>query len=243
MVNHRRLSLSLRTLRSAQRREDLYPALGELCLQYGLDHMTFLVVSSGDGLGPYPYYCTTYPDAWTAVYIDSGYFDIDPVIDVVRWGFLPVDWSSLDQASGSASRLFKNARAHGIGSQGLTMPIRGPHGERCLFSVTSKLPRREWSRIRDSSIHELQILSHHVHETVFHAIGLRERDRIRRLSRRERQCLQLLAMGRISKQIAADLGISESSVRLYLRSARFKLGAVTSHHAVAKASFLELITV
>ena len=139
--------------------------------------------------------------------------------------------------------MFKEARAHGIGSQGLTIPIRGSHGERSLFSVTSTLPRREWTRLRDSSIHEMQILSHYLHETVFDALGFRKFGRIRKLSGRESQCLQLLAMGRISKQIAAELGISESAVKLYLRSARLKLGAVTSHHAVARATFLELIKV
>ncbi len=204
--------------------------------------MTFLVCSVG-GLKPYPYYCTTYPDTWTSAYVDKGYFDIDPVIDVIRSGFLPVDWSSLDCQTARVSQLFKEARAHGIGSEGLTIPVRGSNGERSLFSIASRLSRRNWKQLRNSSIHEMQIISHHLHETVFHAIGLREIDRIRKLSRRESQCLQLLATGRIFKQIAAELGISENAVKLYLRSARFKLGAVTSHHAVARASFLELIKI
>lgn len=191
----------------------------------------------------YPYYCTTYPDTWTEIYVDKRYFDIDPVINVVRSGFMPVDWSSLHQRSAQTSRLFKEAYSYDIGPSGLTIPIRGPNGERCLFSVASNLPKRDWSRLRASSIHELQILSHYLHETVFSATGLREIGRYRNLSRRESQCLQLLATGRISKQIAADLGISENSVKLYLRSGRLKLGAATSHHAVAKASFLELIEI
>ncbi|ARS66697.1 hypothetical protein SMRU11_04930 (plasmid) [Sinorhizobium meliloti RU11/001] len=98
----------------------------------------------------------------------------------------------------------------------MTIPIRGSKGERCLFSVSSNLPKRDWSRLRTSSIHELQILSHYLHETTLSASGLREVGRYRTLSRRETQCLQLLATGRISKQIAADLGISENAVKLYL---------------------------
>lgn len=243
IVNQRRLSSSLKTLRAVNHREDICPALDALCERYDLSHVTFLVVCSGGGSNSFPYYCTTYPGTWTAKYLERGYFDIDPVIDIMRWGFLPVDWGSLDRQSGGAHRLFKEARAHGIGSQGLTIPIRGSHGERSLFSVTSTLPRREWTRLRDSSIHEMQILSHYLHETVFDALGFRKFGRIRKLSGRESQCLQLLAMGRISKQIAAELGISESAVKLYLRSARLKLGAVTSHHAVARATFLELIKV
>ncbi|CCF00983.1 transcriptional regulator, LuxR family (plasmid) [Sinorhizobium fredii HH103] len=223
-------------------REDLRSALAELGARYGLSHMTFLVVCSGKS-GMYPYYCTTYPETWTEIYVHKRYFDIDPVIDVVRWGFLPVDWSSLDRRSAQASSLFKEARFYDIGPNGLTIPVRGPKGERCLFSVTSNLRKRDWSRLRASSIHELQILSHYLHETVLSATGLRELGRYRDLPRREGQCLQLLARGRISKQIAADLEISENSVKLYLRSARLKLGASTSHHAVAKASFLELIEI
>ncbi|MFQ6161001.1 helix-turn-helix transcriptional regulator [Sinorhizobium meliloti] len=243
MVDDRRLSLSLRTLHAAKHREDLHPALRKLCVRHGLSHMTLLVVCNGGRSGLYPDYCTTYPDTWTEIYIDKGYFDIDPVIDVVRWGFLPVDWSSLDRRSAQVYRLFKEARSHDIGPYGLTIPIRGSKGERSLFSVTSNLPKRDWSRLRASSIHELQILSHYLHETMLSASGLREIGRYRNLSRRESQCLQLLATGRISKQIAADLGISENAVKLYLRSARQKLGAFTSYHAVAKASFLELIKI
>lgn len=211
-------------------------------MRYGLSHMTFLVVCSGKS-GLYPYYCTTYPVTWSETYVEKHYFDIDPVIDVLRWGFLPVDWSALDRRSAQASRLFKEALCYDIGPNGLTIPIRGPKGERCIFSVTSNLPKRDWSRLRASSIHELQILSHYLHETVLSATGLRVVGRYRNLSRRESQCLQLLATGRISKQIAADLGISENAVKLYLRSARLKLGASTSHQAVANASFLELIQI
>lgn len=191
----------------------------------------------------YPYYCSTYPDTWTEIYVDRRYFEIDPAINVIRWAFMPVDWSSLDRRPAHVSRLFGEARSYDIGPHGLTIPVRGPKGERCLFSVTSNLRRRDWSRLRASSIHELQILSHYLHETVLSASGLREVDRYRNLSRRETQCLQLVATGRISKQIAADLSISENAVKLYLRSARIKLGAATSHQAVAKASFLELIEI
>lgn len=87
-----------------------------------------------------------------------------------------------------------------------------------------------------------RVLSHYLDETVVAITGLRDGAHYRDLSRRERQCLELLAGGRLSKQIAAALGISESAVKQYLRSARLKLGASTSHQAVAKASFFELIS-
>jgi len=237
-----RLSSSLARLRTAKHPDQLGRALRELCGSYGLSHMTFLVASVPGRPERYPYYCSTYPDAWTEAYIGRNYFGIDPVIDILRWGHLPVDWSSLDWQSPSAAQLFREAGSHTIGPHGLTIPVRGPHGERCLFSVTSNRRRRDWSRLRVDGIHELIILSHYLHETVLTVTGLRDTGKVRELSRRERQCLELLAMGRISKQIAAALGISESAVRQYLRSARLKVGASTSHQAIAKASFFELIS-
>lgn len=66
--------------------------------------MTFLVVCSGGRSGLHPYYCTTYPDSWTEIYVAKRYFGIDPVIDVARLGFMPVDWSSLDQRPAQVSR-------------------------------------------------------------------------------------------------------------------------------------------
>ncbi|MEY9165594.1 hypothetical protein ABIE78_003713 [Sinorhizobium fredii] len=81
--------------------------------------MTFLVVCSGGRSALYPFYCTTYPDAWTEIYVDKHYFDTDPVIDVVRWGFMPVDWSSLDRRPAQVYRLFKEARSYDIGPHGL----------------------------------------------------------------------------------------------------------------------------
>lgn len=237
-----RLSSALAPLRMARHRDQLGPALRRLCAPYGLSHMTFLVASVRDRPGRYPYYCTTYPAAWTETYVEEDYFDIDPVIDILRWGRLPVDWSSLDWQSSTAARVLRQARRYDIGPHGLTIPVRGPEGERCLFSVTSNLPRRDWLKSRAAGIHDLMILSHYLHETVLAVTGLREAGHHRELSRRERQCLELLAAGRISKQIAADLSISESAVKQYLRSARLKLGASTSHQAVAKASFFELIS-
>lgn len=241
MENQTRISQSLGALHRLEHRDGLMRELDQICTRYRLSHMTFLVIRNGISSKTYPYYCSTYPKDWIQTYSDRGYFEIDPVIQVLRKGLLPVDWSTLDRNSAQVVRFFDDAHSHGVGPHGLTLPVRGANGERSLLSVASNLSRPEWSTLCISSTHDLHILSHYLHEKVLALTGLREEVRFRDLSRRETQCLQLLASGKIYKQIAAALGISESSVRLYMRSARRKLGASTSHHAVAKASFLELI--
>ena len=55
------------------------------------------------------------------------------------------------------------------------------------------------------------------------------------LTRRERQVLTALALGRTGAEIAADLYISPETVRNHVRNARAKLGARTRAQAVAQA--------
>lgn len=238
-----RLSVSLADIQALVNPDELAGALRTICTRYGASHMTFLVVRTGSGPQVPPYFCSTYPADWIRTYLANDYFAIDPVIDVARWGLLPVDWSALDQRTLRADRLFEEAFAKGIGPNGLTIPVRGPDGERCLFSITSDLSKSEWSALCTSALHDLHILSYYLHERVLAVSGLRQPILSRGLSGRERQCLQLLASGKIYKQIAAILGISESAVRLYVRKARRRLSVTTSHHAVARASYLELIDV
>ncbi|NTH16688.1 LuxR family transcriptional regulator [Agrobacterium rhizogenes] len=235
------LSWSLAILRRVGSRADLNVAIAHIRERYHFAHLVFLVVRPANRAHAYPFYCTTYPEEWTSLYLRKNYFEIDPVIELSRTGFLPVDWSSLDRRSPGARDFFKEAASFDIGRHGLTVPIRGPGGERSLFSVTSNLPRPEWRKLRVSSRSDLQILSHYLHEKALSVSGLRTGGGYRKLSRREQECLQLLARGLVSKRIAARLQISENAVRLYLKLAKRKLDARTMYQAIARASFLEII--
>lgn len=55
----------------------------------------------------------------------------------------------------------------------------------------------------------------------------------RPLSPRETQTLQMLSQGFRPKRIADELGLKESSIRLYIKNARAKLGAANNQDAVA----------
>ncbi|XUY29923.1 helix-turn-helix transcriptional regulator (plasmid) [Agrobacterium sp. rho-8.1] len=239
MIDTARLSASLTLLQSVDHAVQVENVLRQICRLFSLKHMTFLVVSAGTASTRYPYCCTTYPELWAATYVEGNFFNIDPVINILRWSRLPVDWSALD--SGSSREFFQYARLNDVGSHGMTIPLRGPQGERCLFSVSSDRSRADWSLLKTNSTHELFIISHLLHEKVLSTLDLASKRTWRALSPRERQCLEHIAAGLIPKQIAAKLSISESAVRLYLRSARRKLDSKTSHQAVARASSCEMI--
>ena len=63
------------------------------------------------------------------------------------------------------------------------------------------------------------------------------------LSPREVEAIQLLARGHSRAQAAAELGISEHTLRVYIESARFKLGALNTTHAVVRALTRGMIVV
>ena len=62
-------------------------------------------------------------------------------------------------------------------------------------------------------------------------------------SPREVDSITLLAMGYSRAQVAETLSISEHTLRVYIESARFKLGAMNTTHAVARAMSRGLIVV
>jgi len=55
--------------------------------------------------------------------------------------------------------------------------------------------------------------------------------------------MTLLAVGYSRAQVAETLSISEHTLRVYVESARFKLGAMNTTHAVARALSRGLIVV
>ena len=63
------------------------------------------------------------------------------------------------------------------------------------------------------------------------------------LSPREVDAVTLLAMGYNRAQLPQALTILEHTVRVYVESARFKLGAMNTTHAVARAISRGLIVV
>ncbi|EJN05983.1 LuxR family transcriptional regulator [Phyllobacterium sp. YR531] len=235
------LSWSLAMLQRVSSKTDLNVAIANMRDRYRFTHLVFLVVRPANRADSYPFCCTTYPDEWTSLYLRNNYFEIDPIIELSRTGFLPVDWSNLDRRSSRVRDFFKEANSFDIGRHGVTVPIRGPGGERSLFSATSNLSRPEWRKLRMWSNQDIQVLSQYLHEKVLSVTELRETSDYQKLSRREQECLQLLARGLVPKRIAPRLQISESAVRLYLRSAKRKLNAATIYQAIARASFLEII--
>jgi DNA-binding CsgD family transcriptional regulator len=130
----------------------------------------------------------------------------------------------------------------GVGNQGLSVPIRGPNGQFAVFSVNNRATDTAWESYRKEYLKDFILMSHFLNQR---ALELEENINppIPHLSPRESDALTHLANGLSRANVAEKLKISEHTLRVYIESARFKLGASNTTHAVARAMIRGLIIV
>lgn len=211
--------------------EQLQRATEKVRDDYRVDHVVYHWVNSvGERFG-----CGTYSSEWVDRYLEKDYLYIDPVILGCFHRFDPVNWKQLDWSSKGARDMLRDACDYGVGPQGFTVPIRGPKGQYALFTLADKRSDAAWEALIEEKKKDLILLGHSFNNK---ALELEERVfqlEASQLSKRERSTLTLLAKGKNRAQAAQELEISENTLRVYVESARHKLGALNTTHAVARA--------
>ena len=202
---------------------------------YDLDNCIYYALNLGGPKAGDEFGAMTYPEAWHSRYEEVRYRDIDPVVRAAVGGFTPLNWADLDWTARPLRRLLSEAREFRVGDNGYTVPIHGPHGQFAMFSVSRQCPPEEWAMRIAEIAQELLVISHHVHRQALAMTGAAAIAPPPALSPRERDALTLMAQGGSRAQIAHKLKISESTLRVYLDSARHKLGGLNAFHAVAIA--------
>ena len=183
----------------------------------------FMAIRVGFGFPQVEY--NQFPEAWVAEYTRDGLLVEDPVM---LWAYRnegAVRWSVL--AESDASGVLARAAAHGL-RYGLSVSCRDVDGAFRSFGSFARSDR-EFS---DEEVAALSGLLDGLHESS-RPSG--------RLTAAEREALGLVRDGRLLKEIAAELGISETAVKQRLKNARVKLNARTGSHAVSIAVKASLI--
>ncbi|MCK1651592.1 LuxR family transcriptional regulator [Bradyrhizobium sp. 149] len=206
--------------------------------QSGVAHLIYHATYAPLSKDLRPLVLCTYDPAWVARYTEKDYFSIDPVLLAGREETLPIDWITVDHETDQARRFFVEAESYGVGRHGFTLPIRGPFGERALFTFTTNETDHRWHKARYEYLRDFALVSHYLHDRAMQLASLRPDFKIRQLSRRERQCLHHLARGAPPGRIARQLNLSASAVRQYLKGASRKLGCTTIEEIAVKASLL-----
>ncbi|WP_417249596.1 helix-turn-helix transcriptional regulator [Celeribacter sp.] len=197
----------------------------------GVKHVVYHWVNSvGERFG-----AGTYSSDWVDRYLERDYLRLDPVLFGCFQRFTPVNWKRLDWSSKAARAFFRDALDFGVGSQGFTVPVRGPNGQFALFTVNSDTDDEDWERFIDRNERTLVILAHEFNKK---ALAFEKHDDTAltaTLSPREVTAMTHLAKGLSRAQAASEMGISEHTLRVYIEAARHKLGAMNTTHAVARA--------
>jgi DNA-binding CsgD family transcriptional regulator len=175
----------------------------------------------------------SYGAEWGRRYEEAEFWRIDPVVEAAVQSFVPVDWKAADWSMRKRRDFLREAVDSGVGRQGYTIPIRGPDGQFAVFTVNKDATDDEWDRYLSEYRGDFLIVSHFFHQKVLEIERVFGPPATPQLSAREKDALTYLSAGKSRAQVAHVMQISENTLRVYLDSARHKLGALNITHAVA----------
>lgn len=185
----------------------------------------------------------TYSSEWVDRYLEMDYLRMDPVIFGCFQRFTPVNWKELDWSAKAAKNMLLDALDHGLGNQGFTIPVRGPAGQFALFTLNHQTDDDSWAAFIDTHQRDLIVLAHEFNKKALEFGAGDDGLAAPTLSPRELAAMRCLARGLSRAQASAELSISEHTLRVYIESARHKLGALNTTHAVARALSTGIIIV
>ena len=221
----------LSSLQDATSLEDFQAATEALRDHYSISHAVYHWVNSvGERFG-----AGTYSPEWVDNYLEKNYLSMDPVLLGCFQRFTPVNWKELDWSSKAAKAMLHDALEFGLGNQGYSIPIRGPQGQFAVFTVNTHCDDDHWEDFIESNGRDLMVFAHEFNKKALEFEQGGEGAATPTLSPRELAAMSCLAKGMNRAQAAAELGISEHTLRVYIEAARHKLGALNTTHAVARA--------
>jgi len=192
--------------------------LGDAALELGFHHFALLDHASLARACTDLVRIDNYPESWLCEAIDSGLVADDPVHLASRRSNCGFCWSELG-ALIRLDRRHKNilarSRYHGLGG-GFTVPanVPGEPSASCSFAV------RAGREIPADRLRCAELVGLHALRTARRLRAFPPQTPRPHLSRRELECLRLVAMGKTDSEIATILGLSAETVRHYVKSAR-----------------------
>ena len=227
----------------ATRFEEGNDVLRKAIVEMGLSHVAYAALNLPSIKRVRPLVAITYAAEWQKHYEQEGYVNVDPVVRAGLGGVLPVDWSKIRSDDPLVLKFLGEAQEFKIGRAGLSIPIRGKHGEFALFTVTAEVSPPEWQKRLNYLSRELMLLAYQFHDWAIKVEGIGADISLDLLSTREKDCLRWRSQGKTDWEISQLIGISQSTVKFHLENSRTKLGATNTIHAVSKAIVHGLISI
>lgn len=218
---------------SCQSLHALNSLLANATLELGFRYFALLHHSSLDTPPASYVRLDNYPREWVDELIQHGLVEHDPVHLASRKSNYVFEWADLGKLIALRPRqiaILERSHHFGIG-EGLTIPVNVP-GEpagSCSFATALGTELPLWR------IESAQSVGGHAFRAARRLAGLPNSANTPQLSRREIQCVRLMAAGKTDWEIAAILGINIETVRRHVKRARFAYDVVTRTQLVVLA--------
>lgn len=205
--------------------EQLRTLLGDTRRELGFDYFALLHHSSLDRSSPGRVRIDNYPEAWVAELVSRQLAAHDPVHWASRKtssGFAWRDIPSIIHLGDRHRRILARSRYYGIGA-GFTVPanVPGEPSGSCSFAV------KLGAEIPANRLLCAELIGAHAFRAARRLATLPQLQERPHLSRREIECLRLLASGKTDWEAATILGLSVETVRQYVKRARAAYDVVT----------------
>ena len=206
-----------------------------ICHRLGVKNVAYMGLNLPKKTNRSYFVHNTYSADWAMRYETENYVSIDPIIRLGLTGIMPFDWSDMGKHNVAQRKFFGEAVEFGVGTNGLSFPLRGLYNETAVFSVSADFSAKEWQRFKREHLREMRVIADLIHQDVVgDSIGKELRDE-QQLTDREMECLRWYAEGKTYQDISDLLGISARTVRFFLESARHKLNCLNTTHTVVVA--------
>lgn len=209
-------------LRAAATVDELSVALAQVARELGFPFHA--LAHHADLARPPPRFVLlqNYPPQWVRTYADAGLHRDDPAQRLAATRPASFAWSELGQVTPlrrAEIRMLEAARAAGLG-EGFTVPLHAPgeRGASCSFAgeTGQALPL--------GALPAAEFAAHIAFAVLFDLLHPERAASSSRLTPRQIDCVTLMAQGKTDWEIGAILGLTESSVTTYLKSARERIG-------------------
>ncbi len=182
---------------------------------------------------------------WHEHYLSEDYHCIDTTIDATYQTTLPTFWNikaQIDNAKTLRERQMRlDSQAFGV-EKGVSIPIHGPSNDFAILMISKFKGEKEVVPLENLE-HELQNIAHYYYHYVrTHLLKSQPENKAYHFSKREMQCLVLLAQHYSVTDIAKELKITSRTVNFHIQNINKKFGVKSKYQAVAKALELGLLT-
>jgi LuxR family quorum-sensing system transcriptional regulator CciR len=207
--------------RAATSVAELGALLGDTAQRLGFRYHA--LVQHADLASPPPrfLFLQNYPPDWVDTFARGGLHREDPAQRLAArraGGFAWADLPRLMSISRTQKRLLERAQRAGLG-EGYTVPLHAP-GERAASCSFVMAPGNS---MEPGVVLAAEILAHLAFGAAHDLRPAPKRD-TPHLSRRQEQCVALMAQGKTDWEIGVILGLSEETITQYLKAARARFG-------------------